>query len=94
MWKLESGDDTRHFITKESNKDLIYLVIGIVGLESTYLKPGGSQTIVQSCSGSNVIENKFSGICQRNSKPTGLDVWQVVARQSVTKSSTFTAINK
>ena len=65
MWELESGEDKRHFITKKSYEDLIYLVVGIVGLASTYLKPGGSRTIVQSCSGSNVVEHEFAGICQR-----------------------------
>ena len=70
------------------------MVVGIVGLASTYLKADRSRTMVQSRSGSDVVEHEFAGIRQRNSKPTGLDVRQIVARRSATRSSTFTAINK
>ena len=94
VWKKESGENKSHFITKESYEDLIYLVIGIVGISSTYLKANRSKTMVQSRSGSDVVEHEFAGIRQRNSKPTGLDVRQCVARRSATRSSTFTAINK
>jgi hypothetical protein len=38
VWKKESGENKSHFITKEFYKDLLYLVIGIVGISSTYLK--------------------------------------------------------
>ena len=92
-WKLESGEEKRHFITEQSYEDLIYLVVGIVGLASTYLKADRSRIMVQSRSSSNVVEHEFAGICQRNSKPTGKDVRQVVSRRSATRGSTFTAIN-
>ena len=70
------------------------MAVDIVGLASTYLKADGSQKMVQSRSGSDVVEHKFVGICQRNSKPTGKDVRQVCSRRSATRGSTFTAINK
>ena len=69
-------------------------MIGIVALSSTHLKADGSQIIVQSCSGSNVVKHEFTGIRQRTFKPTELYVQQVVARQFATRFSTFIANKK
>ena len=90
-WKQEVGKETSKFIPWQMFEDLTYLVGGIVGLTSTYLKTNNYCMILQSRLGSDNVEHKFLGICQKNSAPNTLNFCNMVAHCFVTHSLNFLA---
>lgn len=70
-WKKEVGGFNKHFITKQTYEDLLWLVygIGIAGLAACYLKEDKSITFDQGRLGSDVMEHFFSMIRNDNSNP-------------------------
>ena len=68
-WKKEAGGFTTKFITKQTYEDLLWLVFGIAGLASFYLKEDGSIAFDQGRLGSDVMEHFFSMIRSDNSNP-------------------------
>ena len=68
-WKKEAGGFKKQFITKQTYQDLHWLVYGIAGLASHYLKEDGSLILDQGRLGSDVMEHFFSMIRNDNSNP-------------------------
>ena len=92
-WRNESPEKI-HFIPWQSFEDLVYLIIGIIGVSKLYLKKDKSRILVQRRSGSDDVEHEFAGIRVRNPKPTALDVREISARRTGSRASTFNALCK
>jgi hypothetical protein len=68
-WKAECGGFNAKFITKQTYEDLLWLVYGIAGVASYYLKEDRSLSIDQGRLGSDIMEHFFSMIRDNNSNP-------------------------
>ena len=58
-WRNESPEKI-HFIPWQSFEDLVYLIIGIIGVSKLYLKKDKSRILVQRRSGSDDVEHEFA----------------------------------
>lgn len=68
-WKAECGGLNAKFITKQTYEDLLWLVYGLAGVASYYLKEDRSLSIDQGRLGSDIMEHFFSMIRDSNSNP-------------------------
>ena len=88
-WRNEAEKNKEEFITWQSFEDLSWLIFGIIGIARTYLKKDKSRTMVQRKGGSDVCENEFAGVRERNPKPTILNARQTVARRTGTRTAIY-----
>ena len=89
-WKEATANEKTFFIPWQSYEDLIWLVIGIVGISKTYLKEDNSRTMIQRNGGTDDCENEFAGTKQRNNKPSSLDCNQITSRRTGVRAHSFT----
>jgi hypothetical protein len=68
-WKLECGGFNKRFLTRQTYEDLLWVVYGIAGIASCYLKDDGSLTLDQGRLGSDIMEHLFSMMRDDNSNP-------------------------
>jgi hypothetical protein len=68
-WRRECGGFNKRFITRQTYEDLLWVVYGIIGTSSYYLKEDRSLSLDQGRLGSDVMEHFFAMICDNNTNP-------------------------
>jgi hypothetical protein len=68
-WKRECGGFNKKFLTRQTYEDLQWVVYGIAGVASCYLKEDGSVALDQGRLGSGIMEHFFSMMRDDNSNP-------------------------
>ena len=64
-WRVETKNEKNNFLPWQTFGDLYHLVMGIVGVSTTFLKENGSNFLVKRRSGSVDVENKIAGVREK-----------------------------
>ena len=95
FYEWKNGCNTKNeFITNETWEDLCWMVYGMEGLASKYLKKDGSLRMMQRRGGSDVCENEFAAFRQSSSNGTEYDIRGIEARRPTYHVHNIGSFNK
>ena len=92
-WK-NSCKSKNEFITNESWEDLCWMIYGIIGISSIYLRKDESRRMMQRRGGSDCCENEFAAFRQSNSNGTEYDIRGIEARRSAYRGHNVSNFSK
>jgi hypothetical protein len=87
--EAKNNGESNQFVPETTYQDICWLVFGTFGLSKYYLAEDKRYQMAQDRHGSDVCENHFANIKNRNSNPTKLDADNSCAKSTNTRSNLF-----